>query len=223
MDTRTDYEVLGLAPGADANEIHAAYRGKVKLVHPDVPGTGDRAEFDRVSDAKTNLLEDLALQERQAARAPTADKADAFAQAMGGTSGITPPPTPPPRTAPSQAHQPGVAAWAAQAGVIPGGVSSTGTGRGSGSRATSGAKSTPAAPTSPKGRPATSTDEPPNLAEALLIAVVYAFYGIVGSLLLLSYPIAYAHWKISFGIQVLIGALIGGFLGFSLSLNRKEP
>lgn len=45
------YEVLGVPPTATAEEIKAAYRRLVRLLHPDAAGEGDRAAFHRVQEA----------------------------------------------------------------------------------------------------------------------------------------------------------------------------
>jgi hypothetical protein len=51
------YATLGLDPGADQAEIKAAYRTKVKEVHPDTKG-GDEDQFKRVNRAYERLRED---------------------------------------------------------------------------------------------------------------------------------------------------------------------
>lgn len=50
------YETLDLDPGADAEAVRAAYRRKVKEVHPDVEG-GDEAAFREVTAAYDRLSE----------------------------------------------------------------------------------------------------------------------------------------------------------------------
>ncbi|CCG41948.1 DnaJ domain-containing protein [Magnetospirillum molischianum] len=51
-DPKGYYAVLGLDPGADAEEIRAAYRQRVKVVHPDRdPSTRAREEFRRLIEA----------------------------------------------------------------------------------------------------------------------------------------------------------------------------
>jgi hypothetical protein len=50
------YRVLGLDPGATAEEVRRAYRERVKSVHPDREG-GDEAEFKRVTEAYEVLTE----------------------------------------------------------------------------------------------------------------------------------------------------------------------
>jgi hypothetical protein len=48
------WDVLGLKPGASATEIEAAFRGKAKLVHPDVGGS--EAEMAKLNAARSALL-----------------------------------------------------------------------------------------------------------------------------------------------------------------------
>ncbi|MFB6147217.1 MAG: J domain-containing protein [Halobacteriaceae archaeon] len=50
------YEVLGLDPGADEAAVRAAYRDRVKEVHPD--RGGDEASFRRVKAAYSRLVDD---------------------------------------------------------------------------------------------------------------------------------------------------------------------
>jgi hypothetical protein len=45
------YAALGLSPGATASDVSAAFRRAAKLLHPDVPVTGDAAAFMRVRSA----------------------------------------------------------------------------------------------------------------------------------------------------------------------------
>jgi hypothetical protein len=49
-----DYRILGVDPGADESDIKAAYRKKVKEVHPDTD-SGDEQEFKRVQSAYERL------------------------------------------------------------------------------------------------------------------------------------------------------------------------
>ena len=49
----TDWDVLGLAPGASADEVKRAYRAKAHLHHPD--HGGDPAKFRAVHDAYERL------------------------------------------------------------------------------------------------------------------------------------------------------------------------
>jgi len=53
---REAYEVLGLDPGSSSEEVRAAYRDKVKEVHPDREGGSEEA-FKRVNDAYETLKE----------------------------------------------------------------------------------------------------------------------------------------------------------------------
>lgn len=48
------YEVLGLKPGADANEVHAAHRRLMRLAHPDTGGSDWLAS--RINQARDVLL-----------------------------------------------------------------------------------------------------------------------------------------------------------------------
>lgn len=45
LDPDGIYARLGLRPGASREDIVAAYRGKARILHPDVAGTGDAAAF----------------------------------------------------------------------------------------------------------------------------------------------------------------------------------
>jgi hypothetical protein len=45
MDTEGYYARLGVAPDAEASAIAAAYRAKARVLHPDVPGTGNAGAF----------------------------------------------------------------------------------------------------------------------------------------------------------------------------------
>lgn len=54
--TRDDWELLGLAPGAPAADVRAAYRRLAKQTHPDSGGTA--ALFRQLEDAYTRILGD---------------------------------------------------------------------------------------------------------------------------------------------------------------------
>lgn len=54
--TRTYYEVLGVARDADAERVRAAYRERVKEVHPDVSDRPDAAEQFRTLSAARDVL-----------------------------------------------------------------------------------------------------------------------------------------------------------------------
>jgi DnaJ-domain-containing protein 1 len=54
--TATAYSVLGVPSGAGVDEVRAAYREKVKEVHPDLGG--DEDEFKRVQEAYTTARRD---------------------------------------------------------------------------------------------------------------------------------------------------------------------
>ena len=45
------YAVLGLARGASPRELTLAFRQRAKLLHPDMPGTGDKDAFQRLQEA----------------------------------------------------------------------------------------------------------------------------------------------------------------------------
>jgi DnaJ domain len=50
-DPAGHYARLGLTPDADQAQVTAAFRGKARMLHPDVPGTGDAAAFIAVRQA----------------------------------------------------------------------------------------------------------------------------------------------------------------------------
>jgi curved DNA-binding protein CbpA len=49
------YKILGISPGASADEIKKAYRKKAHQYHPDKPG-GDTAKFKEVNNAYREML-----------------------------------------------------------------------------------------------------------------------------------------------------------------------
>jgi hypothetical protein len=51
LDPKGYYALLGVGPEAPSTAIHAAFRRKAKLLHPDVPVTGDAGAFMRVKEA----------------------------------------------------------------------------------------------------------------------------------------------------------------------------
>lgn len=53
-DPRTDYDVLGLEPGASESQIRAAFRMRAAQCHPDRGGNAD--EYRRVTEAQEKLL-----------------------------------------------------------------------------------------------------------------------------------------------------------------------
>ena len=56
MNRREAYRILGLSPGADPAAVKAAYRRKVKAVHPDAD-SGDPEAFRKVTAAYETLRE----------------------------------------------------------------------------------------------------------------------------------------------------------------------
>lgn len=75
QDPKGYYAVLGLAPGADLRAIKAAYRARVKSVHPDrnaAGGAGD--EFQRLVEAYRVLMGSFDRGEYEAAEAPAVDE-----------------------------------------------------------------------------------------------------------------------------------------------------
>lgn len=60
----TAYAVLGLPPGADEEAVEAAYRERIKEVHPDQGGTAEA--FRRVQEAYETLSERATAQSRSA-------------------------------------------------------------------------------------------------------------------------------------------------------------
>src|ERR1700733_15007334 len=71
LDPEDYYGRLGLKPAATQMEIVAAFRGKARLLHPDVPKTGDTGAFVAVKQADDVLSnrERRAAYDRQAKEA----------------------------------------------------------------------------------------------------------------------------------------------------------
>lgn len=55
--TPTYYDVLGVLQSADAPTIKAAFQRRAKILHPDVPTTGDPEAFRQLLDARDVLLD----------------------------------------------------------------------------------------------------------------------------------------------------------------------
>ena len=72
------YARLGVAPTAPLEAIIAAYRAKARVLHPDIPGTGDAAAFMRMKEAY-DVLADV---ERRAAYDRSARAAAPMTYAM---------------------------------------------------------------------------------------------------------------------------------------------
>ncbi|MDE2517575.1 MAG: DnaJ domain-containing protein [Rhodospirillales bacterium] len=81
-DPQGHYRALGLTASASAAEIAAAFRARARLLHPDVPGTGDIAAFQRVNEAHRVLGNALrrAAYDRAAAQAARSRRAATDAQ-----------------------------------------------------------------------------------------------------------------------------------------------
>jgi hypothetical protein len=79
MDPEGYYARLGVAPDAEAAAITAAYRAKARLLHPDVPGTGNAGAFILLHEAYEVLGDEFTrarydrLARNQAGRAPAAE------------------------------------------------------------------------------------------------------------------------------------------------------
>jgi DnaJ-class molecular chaperone len=52
------WEVLGVAPGAPAAEVNAAFRALSRQHHPDIAG-GDSSRFQQLTEARRAMLESL--------------------------------------------------------------------------------------------------------------------------------------------------------------------
>jgi hypothetical protein len=82
MDPEGYYARLGVAPDAEAPAIAAAYRAKARLLHPDVPVTGDAGAFILLHEAYEVLGDEFTrarydrLARNQAGRAPAAQWAE---------------------------------------------------------------------------------------------------------------------------------------------------
>jgi DnaJ domain len=59
LDPKGYYALLGVRPDVPATAIHDAYRRKAKLLHPDVPVTGDLHAFLRIKEAYETLSDGL--------------------------------------------------------------------------------------------------------------------------------------------------------------------
>lgn len=57
MHSAHDAEELGLEPGFDRNDVHAAYRARALVMHPDLGGTDE--QMTRLNAARDRLLESL--------------------------------------------------------------------------------------------------------------------------------------------------------------------
>lgn len=53
---RAPWEVLGIRANASTAEIQAAYRGLIKIYHPDTPKTGNKELFKEIVDAQEAML-----------------------------------------------------------------------------------------------------------------------------------------------------------------------
>jgi len=59
MASQQDYQILGIAPGSDPDEIKRAYRKKAKIIHPDVnPSDNADAQFVQINEAYERLVND---------------------------------------------------------------------------------------------------------------------------------------------------------------------
>ena len=59
LDPKGYYALLGVGPDSPVSAIHAAFRRKAKLLHPDVPTTGNLGAFLRVKEAYEVLSDGL--------------------------------------------------------------------------------------------------------------------------------------------------------------------
>ncbi len=67
------YAALGLTPDASLDEVKAAYRARVKAVHPDSAGTASREAFHRLSEAYAVLRDVVRRAEYDATGTPGSD------------------------------------------------------------------------------------------------------------------------------------------------------
>lgn len=102
-DPQGHYRALGLTASASAAEIAAAFRARARRLHPDVPGTGDIAAFQRVNEAHRVLgnavrraaYDRAAAQAARSRRAAASEQDDRRARAearMAATPDAIPPP-----------------------------------------------------------------------------------------------------------------------------------
>jgi hypothetical protein len=99
LDPEGYYERLGLQPTAQPAEIVAAFRGKARVLHPDVPGTGNAAAFVAMKQAY-DLLSNPARREtydREARQAAQDDRAPPEIVVVRPSIFDNPPPTRHPR------------------------------------------------------------------------------------------------------------------------------
>lgn len=81
----TPYEVLGIDPDADEAEVRAAYRRRVKAVHPDQGGSVE--QFQAVQDAYERLLDESVPE-------PATEPAETHGTATRSTTGVREPDRP---------------------------------------------------------------------------------------------------------------------------------
>ena len=66
MDVTRAYAILGLGPGASADDVRSAYRGALRRLHPDT-GNGDVPALTRVANAYRTIESALPARPRAAA------------------------------------------------------------------------------------------------------------------------------------------------------------
>src|ERR1700760_2023683 len=93
-DRAGHYATLGVDPAASPQAIAAAYRRRARVLHPDVPGTGNAAAFIRLKQAYDVLSDPLAR--------------GAYDRSAASVPDMTPPP--PPRGA-AQRWRPDLSGW----------------------------------------------------------------------------------------------------------------